>query len=75
MDDAPPVETSDGSSQGSPASPPKAPRWVKVFAIFTIVVVLIVVVALVAGGGKHGPNRHLPGGGDRTHNPPAQYGP
>ncbi|MBW3589317.1 MAG: hypothetical protein KY429_07850 [Actinobacteria bacterium] len=67
MDNPPPVET--------PASPPKAPRWVKVFAIIAIVVVLIVVVALVAGGGKHGPRRHMPDGDNGEHNPPAQYGP
>jgi hypothetical protein len=40
------------------------PRWVKVSGIIFIVLVLLVVIMRFAGGGRHGPGRHLPGGGD-----------
>jgi hypothetical protein len=42
---------------------PGTPRWVKVFAIIALIVVLLVVIVMVAGGGTHGPSRHLPSGG------------
>ena len=38
------------------------PRWVKVFGIITLVIVLLVVVLKFAGGGGHGPSRHMPRG-------------
>lgn len=36
------------------------PRWVKVFAILSLIVVLLVVILMFAGGGRHGPSRHMP---------------
>ena len=35
------------------------PRWVKVFGIICLALVLLLGVMLLAGGGNHGPGRHL----------------
>lgn len=43
-----------------------APRWVKVFGAIAIVVIALFVILLIAGGGGHGPGRHLP-----ANDPPA----
>jgi hypothetical protein len=43
-------------------SRPGTPRWVKVFGIITLVVVLLFVILKLAGGGGHGPSRHMPRG-------------
>jgi ABC-type transporter Mla subunit MlaD len=36
------------------------PRWVKVFGVISVIVVLLFVIMLFAGGGRHGPGRHMP---------------
>ena len=36
------------------------PRWVKVFGIIALVVALLFVILMFAGGGRHGPSRHMP---------------
>lgn len=54
-----PDDTSTGTDRG-PA--PGAPRWVKVFGIITLVAILLFVVLVFAGGGRHGPGRHMPRG-------------
>ena len=41
-------------------STPGTPLWVKVFGIIALVVVLLFVVLMFAGGGRHGPSRHMP---------------
>jgi len=50
----------------TPPDPPApnhaTPRWVKVFGIIALVVVLLVGVLLLAGGGEHGPGRHVSAG-------------
>ncbi len=38
---------------------PGAPRWVKAFGIIAIALVVIIVFVLIAGGGPHGPGRHM----------------
>jgi hypothetical protein len=50
-------------------STPSTPRWVKVSGIIAIVAVVLIAVMLLAGGGQHGPGRHLAPAGD--HMPPA----
>jgi len=52
----------------TPEGPPKLPTWVKAFGIAAIVLAVLVVVVLVAGGGQHGPGRHL-GSDDETPTP------
>jgi hypothetical protein len=42
---------------------PGTPRWVKVLGIVTLVLVLLAIIVMVAGGGNHGPGRHIPSGG------------
>lgn len=42
------------------------PRWVKVFAVIALVVIVLLAVALIAGGGKHGPGRHMGSVGGET---------
>jgi hypothetical protein len=37
----------------------RTPRWVKVFGGISLVVVVIFLFLLIAGGGRHGPGRHL----------------
>ena len=56
-----PATSHDSAPQ--PGSTGGTPRWVKVSAIIAVVVVALVAVMLLAGGGEHGPGRHL-GGGD-----------
>ncbi|HEV8635254.1 MAG TPA: hypothetical protein VG370_13565 [Chloroflexota bacterium] len=51
-------------------APPGTPRWVKVFGIVALVLVLLVVAVMVAGGGEHGPGRHMPSGGTGGPTPP-----
>ena len=41
---------------------PGTPRWMKVFAIIALIVVVLVAIVMVAGGGTHGPSRHIPSG-------------
>lgn len=36
------------------------PRWVKVFGAIALVAIALFVVVTIAGGGDHGPGRHLP---------------
>jgi hypothetical protein len=50
------------------------PLWVKVFGIVALVLVMLVVIMLIAGGGRHGPGRHLPPGGAGGHTPPKAHG-
>jgi hypothetical protein len=38
---------------------PGTPRWVKVFGIIALVVVAVFLVLMFAGGGRHGPSRHM----------------
>lgn len=48
---------------------PGTPRWVKAFGMVLSILVLLVVILLFAGGGRHGPSRHLPSadaGGDTS---------
>jgi hypothetical protein len=59
----------DLSPSSQTGEPPGAPRWVKVFAIIALIVVLLVVNVMVAGGGNHGPSRHMPSG-DAGHQVP-----
>ncbi len=57
----------DRAGRSASTSPPPRPRWVKVSAVLALIAVVILVVVLLAGGGRHGPGRHAPGGGDRQH--------
>lgn len=41
-------------------SNPPTPRWVKVFGVIGIVLVLLFGIIKLAGGGNHGPGRHMP---------------
>ena len=47
---------------------PGIPRWVKVSGIICGVLVLLAVILMLAGGGRHGPWRHMSSGdaGSRT---------
>jgi hypothetical protein len=59
-----------------PGSRPPIPPWVKAFGLIALVVAVLVVLMIVAGGGEHGPSRHLPGGGNpEGHTPPVQHSP
>lgn len=40
-------------------TPPATPRWVKVFGMIVLVVLILFVVLKFAGGGRHGPGRHM----------------
>lgn len=51
-----------GSTTTTP-SYPGTPRWVKVSAIVVLVLALLLVIVMFAGGGNHGPGRHMPSGG------------
>jgi hypothetical protein len=74
MDDSPrysdsKVDTGDDSGVGpdrrSTTSAPRypgTPRWVKVSGIVVLVLILLVVIVMFAGGGQHGPGRHMPSG-------------
>ena len=65
-----------GAAGGSPAYP-GTPRWVKVSGIVVLVLVLLVVLVILAGGGQHGPGRHLLAGAPGSpagHPPPAAQG-
>lgn len=62
--------------RGGPPGRPATPRWVKVFGIIALVLVVLVLLMLLIGG-KHGPGRHLGGGGpaivaELAHEPRAQ---
>lgn len=50
-----------GPTTGAPTYP-GTPRWVKVFGIVVLVLILLVAGVMVAGGGQHGPRRHMPAG-------------
>lgn len=58
MTDPPP----DTDMRPTEERPPSMPRWVKVFAIIGIVLVLLFGIVKLAGGGNHGPGRHMPSG-------------
>ena len=60
--------------RGSSTVYPGTPRWVKVSGIFALVLVLLVVIMTFAGGGGHGPGRHLPSGGAGGHTLPIAHG-
>jgi hypothetical protein len=49
------------SNSGAPTYP-GTPRWVKVSGIVALVLVVLAIILIVAGGGQHGPGRHLPSG-------------
>lgn len=70
-----PEHTPEGSSATlGPGSPPPRPTWLKVFGIVLALIVVIVIVKALAGGGGHGPGRHMPGGGNpQGHTPPMQH--
>ena len=53
------------------ADVPGTPRWVKIFAIIAVIVVLLVIILMVAGGGTHGPSRHMPSGDAGHQMPPS----
>jgi hypothetical protein len=53
---------------------PGIPRWVKVFGIIALVLVLLVIIMMFAGGGSHGPGRHLPSGDAGSQMPPIAHG-
>jgi len=55
--------------------PHSTPRWVKVSGIIAAVVMVAIVILALAGGGEHGPARHLPGGDNGGHTPPVQHRP
>jgi hypothetical protein len=61
------VETGHGS-------PPGIPLWVKVFGIVALVLVLLVIIMLFAGGGSHGPGRHIPSSDAGNHIPLIAHG-
>jgi hypothetical protein len=46
-----------------PEARPGVPRWVKVFVVIAIVAIVTVVIINLAGGGDHGPGRHMSGSG------------
>ena len=52
----------DLSPRSETGEAPGTPRWVKVFALIALIVLLLVVIVMVAGGGTHGPSRHMPSG-------------
>ena len=55
-------------------TPPPRPGWVKILGIVLAVIVVAIVVMALAGGGGHGPARHLPRDGDPAgHTPPVQH--
>ncbi|MGY1949035.1 hypothetical protein [Nocardia asiatica] len=61
-----------------PARPPASrgrggtPRWVIISAIAVAILAVAVAVVMLAGGGQHGPGRHMPNGNntDSSHVPP-----
>lgn len=53
------MQTRDTSMADKPPYP-GTPRWVKVSGVILAILALLVVVLLFAGGGRHGPFRHLP---------------
>jgi hypothetical protein len=69
--------TGDDTGVGADRRPipgyPGTPRWVKVFGIIALVLVLMVVFMLFAGGGRHGPGRHVPSGGAGDHTAPIAH--
>ena len=76
-DSRPDVTTGDDTGVGPDREEHRTPRWVKVFGLIAVAVVGLFIVLLLAGGGGHGPGRHLPGGGVDTvpssvteHSPP-----
>jgi len=63
---------------GPGSSPPRIPRWVKWPAIILgVLIVLFLVLRLFGvehGTGQHGPQRHMPGGGNPPASAPAHGG-
>lgn len=57
---ADPRDARDGTSIGSPDAAAITPRWVKVFGVIALVVAVLFIVLMFAGGGRHGPRRHMP---------------
>jgi len=49
------------------APAPATPLWVKLCGAFVLALLVLVVVMLVAGGGSHGPGRHMPDKGAGGH--------
>ena len=62
------------TSDTSPPRYPGMPRWVKVSGIVVLILVLLVVGVMVAGGGQHGPMRHMPSGAPAGHTAQAAQG-
>lgn len=49
---------------------PGTPRWVKASVTVVGVLVLLAVFLMLAGGGHHGPGRHMPSGDAGGHKSP-----
>jgi hypothetical protein len=82
MADPPPYpdtgnDTGVGSGRGSTTTTPVypgTPRWVKVSGVVVLVLVLLFVITMFAGGGRHGPGRHMPSGGAGGYTSPIAHG-
>ena len=60
MAESPPYrDTGNDTEEPALGSTAGAPRWVKVLGIMALVLVMVAVVLLLAGGGSHGPGRHI----------------
>jgi hypothetical protein len=68
-----PDSNGDTGMETGRGSPPGIPLWVKVFGIVALVLVLLVIIMMFAGGGSHGPGRHMPSGGAGGHTPPIAH--
>ena len=51
--------------------PYTTPRWVKIVGIIALALIVLLVVLMFAGGGRHGPGRHMPSGGAGGYTPPS----
>jgi hypothetical protein len=76
MADLPPSPDSNGNTgvETGCGSPPGIPLWVKVFGIVALVLALLVIIMMLAGGGSHGPGRHIPSADAGGHTPPIAHG-
>jgi hypothetical protein len=76
MADLPPSPDANGNTgvELSHGSTPGTPLWVKVFGIVALVLVLLVIIMLFAGGGSHGPGRHIPSSDAGNHIPLIAHG-
>ena len=75
MAESPPDPEGEGPARRAKTAPTSGtPRWAKAFGVVLLVLVLVVVVMLVAGGGRHGPGRHLPSGDAAGRTAPTNLG-